>query len=111
MIGYVFETKCLENNKSFIGKRLSVSFDARYLGDNEELRKDIAIYGHDKFVCRMLMPYETEKALNAAEKWYIENSTAELYNISTDKAVKDDVVISNKPKKSRRKKQSDESLS
>ncbi len=96
MIGYIFETTCLVNGKKFIGKRLSVHFDSRYLGDNEELRTDIAMYGPDKFICKMLMPYETEKALNAAELVYIENGT-NLYN-------KPDVEVEDKPKRGRKKK-------
>lgn len=92
MIGYIFETTCLENGKKFIGKKLSVKFDNRYLGDNEALRTDIAMYGPDAFVCKMLMPYETEKALNAAEQMYIEQGT-NLYN-----------KVEDKPKRGRKKK-------
>lgn len=102
MIGYIFETTCLKNGKKFIGKRLSVSFDPREIGSNDALNADVAKYGYNSFVCKMLMPYETEKALNAAETWYIENSTDDLYNKSN--TVKSDVVEEEKPRRTRKKK-------
>ena len=98
MIGYIFETTCTVNGKKFIGKNLSVKFDPRELGDNDELRADIAGYGYNKFTCKMIMPYDTEKALDAAEKYFIENASGELYNKATS-------VDEARPKKARKKKE------
>ena len=81
MIGYLFETTCLENNKKFIGKRLSVRFDANYFGDNDAMQADMGKYGLGKFRCRMILPYDTVKELDAAEKVYIESHPgSEYYN-------------------------------
>lgn len=89
MYGYVFLTENKETGKKYVGIHRAVSFDNKYFG--EEATPDVEKYGASKFSVKMLMPYESEKALVEAEAYW-----REKYEVTTE----------DKPK--RRKKKSEE---
>ena len=98
----------------FIGERRAVLFDPKYLGDNENLLADIQKLGPAKFSTKMLMPYESEKALVAGkEYWLSEYKDSNLYNNgskSTKTVAKTETVDEEepKPKRTRKKKEVEE---
>lgn len=97
MYGYVFLTTNLKSGKKYIGARRSVLFDKNYFGELEEIAKDVHNEGPQSFSVKMLMPYESEEALVAGEKYFLDEykalSDSTFYNCA-DEA----------PKKSRKKK-------
>lgn len=119
MLGYVFITENLENSKKFIGKNLSVTFDANYYGDNEDLLNDVVKYGRNNFKVTMLSACEDPRAVDAVYGAYISEYDAfnnpDFYNYikksgsASTKSVSASDTIDVKPKRSRKKK--DESLS
>jgi hypothetical protein len=92
MYGYVFLTENKETGKKYIGIHRAVSFDNKYFG--EEATPDVEKYGASKFSVKMLMPYESEKALVESESYW-----REKYEVTAEEE---------KPKKGRRKKAEDE---
>ena len=108
MYGYVYLTENLSNGMKFIGERRAVLFDPKFLGDNESLLADVQKLGPAKFSVKMLMPYESEKALVAGkEYWLDEYKGSNLYN-SGRPAKKTEAVEDDKPKRTRKKKEDDE---
>ena len=109
MYGYVYLTENLTNGKKYIGEYRSVAYNGKYLGEHPDLLADIRKIGEEKFSTKMLMPYESEKALVAGkEYWLKEYKGSNLYNggskIDEIEAVDDEP----KPKRSRKKKEVDE---
>ena len=68
MYGYIFETTNIKTGDKYLGKRYAVAFDKDYLGETENNKLAIAIekYGRPSFEARMLMPYESQDALDYA---------------------------------------------
>ena len=68
MIGYIFETTNNKTGEKYLGKRYSVSFDKKYLGedDNEALAKSIEKFGRPAFEVKMIMPYESRAEIDNA---------------------------------------------
>lgn len=67
MYGYIFEVTNKVTGKTYLGKRYSVSFDAKYFGEeaNRELALDLEKYGRPAFEAKMIMPYEEQSVLDA----------------------------------------------
>lgn len=86
MIGYIYKTTNLINNKIYIGKRQKPKFDANYIGSGKKLKSAIKHYGKEYFKCEVLEWCETVEKLNVQEIFWIRqfNSQDELigYNIS-----------------------------
>ena len=68
MYGYIFETTNTKTGEKYLGKRYAVSFDKKYLGEDADrkLSLDIEKYGRIYFEAKMIMPYETQAALDEA---------------------------------------------
>lgn len=66
MIGYIFKAENTVNKKVYIGKRYSVRFDKKYVGDSPEVVSDVEKYGVDKFIVNMLKACETVKECDLA---------------------------------------------
>ena len=103
MIGYVYETYNTANGKRYIGMNLSVKFDKDLYGSSDDLYADIAKYGKDRFIVRMLRAYEDIKDVNAGYEYWLSSLNAlsdpSFYNC---KQSSDDTTDS--PKRGRRKK-------
>lgn len=66
MIGYIFKAENTVTKKVYIGKRYSVRFDKKYVGDAPEVVSDAKKYGVDKFIVNMLKACETVKECDFA---------------------------------------------
>lgn len=67
MIGYVYITENLINNKTYVGKKYG-DFDPKYLGSGLILKQAIKKYGFNNFKCKVLKYCKSEKELNEKEK-------------------------------------------
>jgi len=67
MYGYIFEVTNNKTGDTYLGKRYAVSFDKNYFGeaDNAKLAVAIEKYGRPAFSVKMLMPFDTQKAIDA----------------------------------------------
>ena len=68
MFGYTFEVVNKKTGDKYLGKRYAASFNKDYFGEefNDALAKDIEKYGRPSFEARMIMPYESIEAVDAA---------------------------------------------
>ena len=68
MYGYIFETTNTKTGETYLGKRYAVSFDKNYFGEenNNALAVAIEKYGRPAFTAKMIMPYETQAAVDEA---------------------------------------------
>lgn len=86
MYGYIYITTNTVNNKKYIGKHKSKSFDESYKGSGVCLNYAINKYGKSSFVTKILEWCETKEELNQREKYYIEYYNAVLrddfYNVA-----------------------------
>lgn len=71
MIGYIYLTTNLINNKKYIGKRQKPKFDKNYLGSGIYLNKSIQKYGKENFKCEILEKCFTVEELNEKEQYWI----------------------------------------
>lgn len=72
MIGYIYKTTNLKNNKIYIGQHLAESFEpSKYIGSGALFKKIVARDGFDNFICEMLCACDTVEDLNKWEKYYI----------------------------------------
>lgn len=102
MYGYVYMSTNSSTGMKYIGINRAVKFNKEVVGDTEAILKDISTYGKHNFHVEMLMPYEDEHTLefglNAFIKKYDALNDPSFYNCE-------------KPKRSRKKRSEDESLS
>lgn len=86
MIGYIYLTTNLINNKKYIGKRQKSKFDESYKGSGKHLQLAIKKYGWDNFSCEILKWCETVEELNISEQYFIKLYDAvnnpNFYNIA-----------------------------
>ena len=68
MFGYTFEVTNKKTGDTYLGKRYAVSFDKNYFGEevNDKLAVAIEKYGRPSFEVKMIMPYESIEAVDAA---------------------------------------------
>ena len=86
MIGYIYKTSNLINNKIYIGQHKSDYFDFKYFGSGKLILEAIKKYGIKNFKCELLEECFSLKELNEKEMYYIDlyKSTTKNnnYNIS-----------------------------
>lgn len=87
MIGYIYLTTNLINNKKYIGLHQAEKFEPeRYLGSGLTIVKAIKAYGKENFSCELLESCDSLEDLNAAEKkwiaFYDAVESKEFYNIA-----------------------------
>ena len=71
MIGYIYKTTNLINNKIYIGQHKCSHFDTKYYGSGKLLKKAIDKYGISNFNCLLLEECFSEEELNKKEIYYI----------------------------------------
>lgn len=71
MIGYIYKTTNLINDKVYIGKHEIPYYDSTYIGSGKLLKQAIKKYGKKAFLNEVLYEAETLEELNQAEKYYI----------------------------------------
>ena len=71
MIGYIYKTTNLVNNKCYIGKHQSFEYDLKYFGSGKILGRAINKYGIDNFTNEIIDTADTDEELNEKEKYYI----------------------------------------
>jgi group I intron endonuclease len=83
-IGYVYITKNNINNRAYVGKKYSTTFDNTYYGSGILLNEAIKKYGKNNFTIEILDWAKTEDELNMMEIYFIENykNKTKLYNIA-----------------------------
>lgn len=72
MIGYIYKTTNLINQKVYIGKHQSFKYDPKYFGSGKILGRAIKKYGIENFINEIIDTADTEEELNEKEKHYIE---------------------------------------
>lgn len=86
MIGYIYLTTNLINNKMYIGKHESPVYDQQYLGSGKLLIKAVSKYGKKNFTNEVLYCADTIDELNEKEKFYIQEYRQkypeQMYNIA-----------------------------
>ena len=86
MIGYIYLTTNLINNKKYIGKRQKPYFDIKYKGSGVYLKNAISKYGYENFSCEILKECYSIEELNKSEKELIHKFDAinskDYYNIA-----------------------------
>ena len=86
MIGYVYLTTNMINNKRYIGQHRSIEFDPSYLGSGKLLTRAIQKYTKEAFKCEILCTCESDEELDHMERYYISKYNAvnspEFYNLS-----------------------------
>lgn len=71
MIGYIYKTTNLINNKVYIGKHKSTIYDKNYFGSGRFILEDIAKYGIHNFSNEIIYEATSIDDLNNHEKMYI----------------------------------------
>lgn len=87
MIGYIYMTTNLLNNKKYIGKHKAKQFEPdKYLGSSKLLTAAILKHGKEHFTCDLLQECFSIDELNEAEKQWIKQFDAvnseEFYNLA-----------------------------
>lgn len=102
MIGYIYLTTNLLNNRKYIGQHQSEEFDSNYYGSGKILLHAIKTYGIENFKCEILCECNTIDELNTQEALLIEKHNAvnskEYYNLKpggVGKSVSGVVYITN----------------
>lgn len=87
MYGYIYEVTNLVNNKKYIGKHRSSSFDENYKGSGKLIREALKKYGSKNFIVRLVDTASSRDELNEKEILYIAECDAVnsdmYYNLST----------------------------
>lgn len=96
MLGYIFLTENSANGKKYIGKRQAVSFDRKYFGDTEEIKKDLEEFGPSAFTVKMLRAVEELEVLDYIYQEFLKSHSALTdpiyYNCETVEAPKKKAV-------------------
>ncbi len=72
MIGYIYRTTNLINNKIYIGQHVATKFEPeRYIGSGTYFLTAVKKYGKNSFKCELICWCETIEKLNEQEKYYI----------------------------------------
>ena len=71
MVGYIYLTTNLINNKMYVGKHESQKYDSKYYGSGKILQKAIEKYGIENFKNEILYEADSIEELNIYEKKYI----------------------------------------
>ena len=71
MYGYIYKTTNIVNNKIYIGKHKSSTFDSNYLGSGKLINSAIIKYGRGSFKVEILCVCDSLSELNIKEKFYI----------------------------------------
>ena len=85
MIGYIYKTTNLVNNKVYIGQHKALEKDNSYLGSGKILKQAIQKYGKGNFTNEILEWCENQDELDSKEIYYIKlykDKGCELYNIA-----------------------------
>ena len=72
MIGYIYKTTNLINNKIYIGKHISEKVSKTYKGSGKILKQAFKKYGKENFLCEVIAIASTEDELNTLEAYWIE---------------------------------------
>ena len=72
MIGYIYKTTNLINNKIYIGKHMSEKVSKTYKGSGKILKQAFKKYGKENFSCEVIATASTEDELNNLEAYWIE---------------------------------------
>lgn len=76
MIGYIYITTNLINNKKYVGRHKSTEFDSNYLGSGKHLKNALNKYGKENFKCELIESCETFESLVEREVFYIKKFDA-----------------------------------
>jgi hypothetical protein len=96
MLGYIFLTENSANGKKYLGKRQAVSFDRKYFGDTDSIKKDLDEFGPNVFSVKMLRAVEDIDALDYIYQEFLDSHAALTdpiyYNCETAEAPKKKTV-------------------
>ena len=95
MYGYIFEVTNNKTGETYLGKRYAVSFDKNYFGEVENDKLAIAIekYGRPSFSVKMIMPFESPEAVDAAFAEMQPNKSTKTVVKATPDKVEDDKIV------------------
>jgi group I intron endonuclease len=72
MLGYIYKTTNLLNNKIYVGQHLAAEFDENYKGSGVMLTRAFKKHGKENFTCVLLEAVETKEDLNSREIFWID---------------------------------------
>lgn len=64
MIGYIYLTTNLVNNKIYVGQHRTAIFDKRYFGSGILIAKALRVYGKKNFIVKILKECESGEELD-----------------------------------------------
>lgn len=114
MYGYIFETTNTKTGETYLGKRYAVGFDKNYFGEenNDALAVAIEKYGRPAFTVKMIMPFETQAAVDEAFAEMAKPAKKTKAKVTEDtpeeEPAQEPVVEEQKPAKRGRKKKTEE---
>lgn len=76
MYGYIYKITNKLNNKVYVGKRVSETFDEKYWGSGKAIKNSILKYGLDNFTRDILEWCSSDEELNDREKYWIKELKA-----------------------------------
>ena len=76
MYGYIYKITNKLNNKIYVGKRVSETFDEKYWGSGKAIKNSINKYGIDNFTRDILEWCNSDDELNEREKYWIKELKA-----------------------------------
>ena len=87
MYGYIYKITNLINEKKYIGKHKSASFDKDYFGSGKIIKQAVKKEGKENFRIDIIEWCENKEQLNEAEKYWIKfydaQKSEEYYNIAS----------------------------
>jgi len=72
MYGYVYKITNIINNKIYIGKRQSETFDEHYFGSGTIMKKVLEKYSKENFLRKILGWYNSETEIRLGEEYWIQ---------------------------------------
>lgn len=81
MIGYIYKTTNLINNRCYIGKHSASKFHKWYYGSGKLINLAIEKYGKANFKVELITSADTQDELNELEKHYIQLYRSQGYNL------------------------------
>jgi group I intron endonuclease len=93
MVGYVYKTTNLINNKIYICQHLSKVFDSKYLGSGTKIKKAIKKYGKENFRKDILEYCNSKQHMNEREVYWISCFNSRNNNIGYNRTIGGEGVI------------------
>lgn len=85
----IYKTTCLVNNRIYIGRHETEDFYDNYLGSGSLLKRDIKLFGRDKFTKEILFICESREEMIQKENEIVDDlfvARFDTYNVKAEKS-------------------------